>query len=367
MDAQALRDWLALWRVPGVGARGFFSLSERFGSPSGVLAARRAELTAAGLKERSVEGLAEPDWAGVDADLAWAAQARCRILTFDDADYPALLKEIPDPPPMLFVRGDVGALSMPQLAMVGSRKASRAGVQTAQEFSAALAGAGLTITSGLALGIDAAAHRGAVDAGGVTVAVMGTGPDSLYPPRNRSLAEAIVERGALVTEYPTGTPVLANNFPRRNRVISGLAVGTLVVEAALRSGSLITARLAMEQGREVFAIPGSIHNPMARGCNALIKQGAKLVETASDIADELGAMFGLLDEGLARPPDEPASGELDADYQRLLDAVGFEPISVDGIVELSQLTPDEVSSMLLLLELQGRVEALPGGRYSRVR
>lgn len=369
MDESTLRDWLALWRVPGVGARGFAALAGRFGSPSGVFTASRSRLAEAGLKERSLDALAAPDWAGVDADQEWAAQPGRSVITRADAAYPALLSELPDPPPLLFVHGNPDVLSLPQLAMVGSRKPSRTGVETARDFSKALADAGLAISSGLALGIDAAAHRGAVDADGVTIAVMGTGPDRLYPKRNAKLAGAIVERGALVTEYPVGTPVLANNFPRRNRVISGLAVGTLVVEAALRSGSLITARLAMEQGREVFAIPGSIHNPMARGCNALIKQGAKLVETAQDIAEELAALFGVLAASDAHDDAVSAAdgNALDADYQRLLDVVGFEPTSVDSIVERSELTAEEVSSMLLLLELQGRVEAMPGGRFSRTR
>lgn len=369
MDAQTLGNWLALWRVPGVGARGFAALVERFGSPEAVLAASRNALAGAGLKERSLDGIAAPDWAGVEADLNWAAQPNCQIVTRAHADYPGLLNDLGDPPPLLFVRGNPEVLGLPQLALVGSRKPTRSGAETAREFSRALANAGLAITSGLALGIDAAAHQGALDAGGITIAVMGTGPDRLYPARNQRLAEAIAERGALVTEYPVGTPVLANNFPRRNRVISGMAVGTLVVEAALRSGSLITARLAMEQGREVFAIPGSIHNPMARGCNALIKQGAKLVETAQDIGDELGALIGLFD-GAGMTPEsasETTDEGLDGDYLRLLEAIGFEPTSVDNIIERSQLTPEEVSSMLLLLELQGRVEAIPGGRFSRIQ
>ncbi|MCB1733908.1 MAG: DNA-protecting protein DprA [Gammaproteobacteria bacterium] len=373
MDAQTLKDWLALWRVPGVGARGFSALVERFGSPAAVLAASRSALSGAGLRERSLDGIAHPDWAGVEADLNWAAQPGCHIVCRADTDYPNLLTDLGDPPPLLFVRGRPEVLGLPQLAIVGSRKPTKSGAETARDFAKSLAGSGLAITSGLALGIDAASHQGALDAGGITIAVMGTGPDRLYPVRNQDLAEAIAEQGALITEYPVGTPVLANNFPRRNRVISGMAVGTLVVEAALRSGSLITARLAMEQGREVFAIPGSIHNPMARGCNALIKQGAKLVETAQDIGDELGALIGLFDTGDgpriedAESIDAGFDAGLDADYQRLIDVIGFEPTSVDSIVERSQLTPEVVSSMLLLLELQGRVEAIPGGRFSRTR
>jgi DNA processing protein len=211
----------------------------------------------------------------------------------NDGRYPPLLREIPQAPPVLFVHGDPDCLRVPQLAMVGTRNPTPSGRETARQFAAHLAGAGMIITSGLALGIDAAAHQGALAGGGRTIAVMGTSLDRVYPAKHRDLARAIAERGALVSELPTGTPALAENFPRRNRLISGLALGVLVVEAALQSGSLITARLALDQGREVFAIPGSIHNPLAKGCHALIRQGAKLVETANDIVEELGALAAV--------------------------------------------------------------------------
>ena len=305
--------------------------------------------------------------AAAEQDLAWMQRAGAGLIAISDADFPPLLKQIPDPPVALFVRGDAGLLASPQLAMVGSRNPSVEGRRNAEEFAAYLSRCGLTIVSGMALGIDAASHRGALKAGGPTLAVWGTGLDRPYPPRNTDLAEEIAARGLLVSEFPPGTPPLPTHFPRRNRIISGLAVGTLVVEAASRSGSLITARLASEQGREVFAIPGSIHNPMARGCHRLLREGAKLVESAADILEELAPLLKLelpaadtAAEGVsAAPPEDP-------EYRLLLNSLDFAPTSVDSLVERTGLTPDVVSSMLLMLELQGHVEASPGGRYSRV-
>jgi DNA processing protein len=262
-------------------------------------------------------------------------------------------------------------LSAPQLAMVGSRNPSVEGRRNAEEFAEYLTKCGLVITSGMALGIDAASHRGALKAGGGTVAVWGTGLDRPYPPRNRDLAEEIAAKGVVISEFPPGTPPLPMHFPRRNRIISGLAVGTLVVEAASQSGSLITARLASEQGREVFAIPGSIHNPMARGCHRLLREGAKLVQAGSDILEELAPLLGLefpvvaTDSGAVQTTADAAPPE-DPEYKLLLNSLDFAPTSVDALVERTGLTPDVVSSMLLMLELQGQVEASPGGRYSRV-
>ena len=296
-----------------------------------------------------------------------------RLLTPADALYPALLREIASPPPQLFVRGNIDALSLPQLAIVGSRSATPSGAETAHSFAAHLAARGFCITSGLAEGIDAAAHRGALAAGGRTIAVCGTGLDTVYPRQHESLVEEIIASGgAVVSEFAPGTPVNRSNFPRRNRLISGLSVGTLVVEASLRSGALITARHAMEQGREVFAIPGSIHNPVARGCHHLIRNGAKLVETAADIVDELaGLLAGLTPQD---PPHGTAAGENsretpaepDAQYAQLLAAMAFDPVDTDTLVSRSGLTIGEVSSMLLLLEMQGLVQSLSGGRYQRV-
>ncbi|NHZ69869.1 MAG: DNA-protecting protein DprA, partial [Thermotogales bacterium] len=297
-----------------------------------------------------------------------------RLLTCLDPGYPALLKEIPDPPALLFVHGDPDYLNQPQLAVVGSRNPSHDGAALAREFSAHLASSGLTITSGLATGIDGAAHQGALQAGGGTVAVTGTGLDRVYPAKHRQLAHQIAENGALVSEFPPGTLPLPENFPRRNRIISGLSLGTLVVEAALRSGSLITAHAALEQGREVFAIPGSIHNPLARGCHALIREGAKLVETGDHILEELASLVtlclsqandGVTPKSAAGISENPAN--LDAEYFNLLDLMGYEPVSVDQLVQRSGLTPEQVSSMLLLLELENHVNSSPGGRYSRSR
>jgi DNA processing protein len=281
------------------------------------------------------------------------------------------LRQLPDPPALLYVHGDVSLLSEPQLAMIGSRNPTTSGQRTATEFAQYLASTGLIITSGLALGIDAASHQGALDVDMPTIAVMGTGLDRVYPARHRDLARRIAGQGALVSEFPIGTSPRAENFPQRNRIISGLSLGTLVVEAAKRSGSLITARHAGEQGREVFAIPGSIHNPLSRGCHHLIRQGAKLVETAQDVIDELCAL------ATASSPSAPAAGSpaavpatdplQDFEYRRLLDAIGFHPTSVDQLVQDSGLTPAEVSSMLLQLELAGYIAAGPGGVYNRLK
>ncbi len=295
-----------------------------------------------------------------------------QVLTPGDAGYPALLREIPRPPPQLFIRGAVAALSLPQLAIVGSRNATPAGAETARDFASHLAARGFCITSGLAEGIDAAAHRGALAVGGRTVAVCGTGPDIVYPRHHESLAaEIIATGGAIVSEFAPGTAVHRGNFPRRNRLISGLAVGTLVVEAGVRSGALITARHALEQGRDVFAIPGSIHNPVARGCHRLIRNGAKLVETAADIVEELGGLLAMLgmDDAPERAESTPEATDCPvenaAEYAGLLAAMAWDPVDADTLVARSGLTIGDVSSMLLLLEMQGSVRALSGGRYQR--
>jgi len=366
---ETLRYWLALLRAPGVGPVAFQELlqqqepAELFeqGLPSGVPEALR-------------DYLKNPDWDAVEADLAWLAGGDGRtILTLHDPRYPPLLRELSDGPPLLFIQGSLEALTTPQLAMVGSRNPSSVGAETARDFARHLAGVGLTITSGLALGIDAASHRGALDAQGQTIAVMGTGVDRIYPARHRDLAHAIVAGGgALVSEYPPGTAPLPGNFPRRNRIISGLSLGTLVVEAARQSGSLITARLAGEQGREVFAIPGSIHNPLARGCHQLIRDGARLVESAQDVLVELAPhLHGLLEDKEALRPDMQPLGHgeeepLDSEYLQLLNHVGDEATPVDRLVERSGLTAEVVSSMLLILELRGHITPVAGG-YSRTR
>ncbi len=362
-----LRAWLILTLASGIGPATVARLRERFATPDAVLAADRPALEAAGLTAVSIDALREPDERAIDATLAWAAQPANHLLCIDDPAYPPLLRTIADPPPLLYVVGDPEVLVRKQLAMVGTRNPTPAGRETAFDFARHLAGQGLVITSGLALGIDGAAHEGALAGGGLTIAVAGTGADRVYPARHRDLAHKIAENGAIVTEFPLGTTPNPGHFPRRNRIISGMAVGVLVVEAALRSGSLITARQATEQGREVFAVPGSIHNPQARGCNALIRQGAKLVETARDIFEELGGFAGELPAEEPPAPDAVLSPELDADYRKVLASIGHEPTAVDTVVERSGLTTDAVCSMLLVLELQGLIAATSSGHYCQTR
>jgi DNA processing protein len=363
-SADDLRYWLALLYAPGVGSVLFERIlsvnikpEQLFNNPADDVLGKDVKLPV-----KTLSYFKSPDWARVEKDLAWAGKSGCQIISLADLRYPSLLKEIPVPPPLLFVRGNPDVLSMPQLAIVGSRNPSAGGRQIAQDYARQLAQTGLTITSGLALGIDAASHGGALQEG-ITVAVAGTGPDRIYPARHRELAHRIVESGAIVSEFPLGTPPLASNFPRRNRIISGLSLGTLVVEAAVKSGSLITARLASEQGREVFAIPGSIHNPLSRGCHMLIRQGAKLVENTTDILEELGPLVSLVLEAI--PEELKAANQDIIDTQDpVIEKMGFEPISIDVLVERCGLTPEKVSSMLLSLELQGRVTST-GGLYSR--
>lgn len=356
-EKETLRYQLALLFAPGIGPVQYRELMQKAGDPAALFHNPPTSLT-----HDLLSYLRAPDWDAVERTLEWASEDGCSILALDDVDYPPLLNEVHDAPPLLFVRGERGVLGHPQVAMVGSRNPSVVGRETAKDFARSLSRAGLTVTSGLALGVDTASHEGALEGEGQTVAVFGTGPDRVYPARNRKLAHAIVERGgALVTEYPPGVEPLPSNFPRRNRIISGLSLGTLVVEAALRSGSLITARYASEQGREVFAIPGSIHNPMARGCHRLIRDGAKLVETAQDVIEELAPQ---LRAALAEPVPtaSPEAGpELDKEYRRLLACLDGGANSVDQLVQRSGLTADEVSSMLLLLELQGLVVSTAGG------
>lgn len=360
-----LRAWLVLARAPGLRVPALLSLLERHGDAEGILRASPRAWRAAGLSDETIGALAAPDPARIAADLAWLGQPSHHIVLISSAAYPPLLRQIPDPPAVLFVAGDPTVLTTPQLAIVGSRSPTHGGRETAEAFATALARAGLTITSGLALGIDGAAHRGALAAGGRTIAVLGSGTDVVYPASHAGLAREIEAAGAVVSELPPGTPPRREHFPKRNRIISGLSLGTLVVEASERSGSLITARLAGEQGRELFAIPGSIHNPLARGCHRLIREGAKLVEQARDVLEELGPLAGV-----AMPPeaaDEPAetAAEPDPEYRALLDALGHDPCSIDTLVRRSGLTADAVSSMLLILELRGDVQTVPGGLFAR--
>lgn len=301
----------------------------------------------------------------VDADLDWARQPGRQLVSCLDDAFPPLLHQIPDYPVLLYVDGDADLLKLPQIAMVGSRNCTPGGAQNAFDFAMQCAAAGLAVTSGMALGIDSAAHRGALEMGGVTIAVIGTGADRVYPSRNRRLARRIAESGAVVSEFPLGTGARAANFPQRNRLISGLSIATLVVEATARSGSLITARLAAEQGREVFALPGSIHNPQARGCHRLIRDGATLVESAADIGAELDSLYRFTSAGgHDRANETPES--LDRDHRNLLETIGYDPVHCDLLAERSSLTMDKLSSMLVTLELNDLIQSVPGGRYVRI-
>ncbi|MGZ8190831.1 MAG: DNA-processing protein DprA [Methylococcaceae bacterium] len=349
-------------RTPGVGCRTFLQILETH-PPAQFFAESTPALIALGLKSSIVHSIKNPDWAIIDHDVAWLEQTNNTVITFHDPDYPSQLKEISDPPPLLFVRGNADLLSHPQIAMVGSRNPSTSGKETAFNFARTLTHCGFVITSGLALGIDAASHQGALSAKGYTIAVAGTGLDRVYPAQNKDLATEIVNTGAMISEFPPGTTAKANHFPRRNRIISGLCQGLLVVEAAKQSGSLITARMALEQNREVFAIPGSIHNPLARGCNALIREGAKLVETTQDILEELN-QYIQQDENF---PELPMQSMLDLEQQTLLNLIMFSPTSIDNLVENTGESVEVISSMLLILELQGYLEATPGGCYTRVK
>lgn len=362
-----LRHWLALVRTPGLGWPDLDAMLAEFGSPEALFSLAPRHLAPFELSPRTREALLKPDWSRIDADQAWLESVNGALIPANSSRYPDLLRRIPDPPLALFARGNTNLLQQFQLAVVGSRNPTGSGRDTAYDFACQLGKSGLVITSGLALGIDAAAHEGALDAGAGTVAVCGTGLDRLYPKRNRALGERILAEGVMISEFPPDTPPRSENFPQRNRIVSGLALGVLVVEAAYRSGSLITARLGSEQGREVFAIPGSIHNPLARGCHRLIRDGAKLVESASDVLEELGPLVGVavLDEENSTPVDCKEE-DLDPEYVKLLGHLDFDPTPVDVIVARTGMSSDVVSSMLLILELQGKVEATPGGRYARV-
>lgn len=365
-----MRHWLRLVHARGIGPVRGHALLEHFGSVAAICGASHSQLRSAGLGEKLAGAIADADEAGIERDLEWVEAPDHHLLAYDHPHYPARLRQLNDAPLLLYLIGDPEVLATPQLAMVGSRHPTPSGQETAEQFAAHLAGSGLTITSGLALGVDGAAHHGALSANGLTIAVAGTGLDRVYPARHRDLARQIAAEGVLLSELPCGTQPKAENFPRRNRIIAGLSLGTLVVEAALRSGSLLTARQAMEQGREVFAIPGSIHNPLARGCHQLIRQGAKLVETADDVLEELAP---LLREAVLPAATEPpqtedttsATAALDPAYQALLDCIDHDPQPLDVFVARAGLPAQEVASMMLMLELQGLVQTVGGGRYQR--
>ncbi len=361
----SLKYWLALMRTPGIGSKTFLKCLD-YCPPEQVFSESRATLQKLGLSQKIIDAIKKPDWELVEKDMLWLEQADNHILVYSDADYPSQLKEIPDPPPILFARGDIDLIHFPQIAIVGSRNPSSSGIQIATDFASSLSSTGFTITSGLALGIDAASHRGALAAQGKTIAVTGTGLDRVYPATHKELAMEIVNNGVLISEFPPGTVAKANHFPRRNRIISGLCIGLLVVEAARKSGSLITARLALEQNREVFAIPGSIYNPLARGCNALIREGAKLVETTQDILEELEYYFKQPTQQKQTISTNIDSG-LDAEQQNLLNYVQYNPTSIDQLVNDTSFSVENIAAHLLILEIQGYIIATHGGSYTRIK
>lgn len=360
--ADDLAAWLRLVHTPGAGPAACRRLLDSFNTPDAVFAASRPALQACVgvvLTESLLAPVATVTRQRIDLALDWASQPGHAIVCLHDPAYPVALAQIADPPAVLYVAGKLSLLAGPAMALVGSRNASTQGKINAEVFAEALAWSGLTIVSGLALGIDAAAHNGALGAPGSTVAVVGTGPDLVYPARNRDLWECIVDEGCVVSEYAPGTPPMAHNFPQRNRIISGLSLGVLVVEAAAKSGSLITARLAASQGRDVFAIPGSIHSALAKGCHLLIKEGAKLVESAADVLEEVRMSPIARLAPAAEPQHETGCA--------VLAAMGHEPICAETLGAAVGQAPHEVSAMLLELELAGRVERLPDGRFQQIK
>ncbi|MFZ6681532.1 DNA-processing protein DprA [Undibacterium sp. Tian12W] len=360
---QDLIAWLRLEQTPGVGNETARRLLARFGLPAQIFAASHAELSELVSPRLAKALLASPPGfqEQIDKTLAWQEQPGNLVLTLADAGYPRSLLEIPDPPLMLYVKGRAALLEAATVAVVGSRNATVQGIRNAEQFSASLSSAGLCISSGLAAGIDAAAHQGALTGAGSTIAVIGTGADIVYPARNRNLAHLIAEGGCIVSEYSLSTPALAPNFPRRNRIISGLAKGVLVVEAAAQSGSLITARMAAEQGREVFAIPGSIHSPLSKGCHQLIRQGAKLVESAQDILEEL-----QFQSAVAIRQSQSQAGLMEQSETGLLKEISFDPVHMDMLASRTGMDIAGLTTELLNLELNGQLEALPGGYYRRL-
>jgi DNA processing protein len=360
-----LLAWVKLTRIPALDTTTLANALDAFGSAVEIVTATDAALESAGLPDKLRIALALTKRAASSAESQWLCQPKHHLVPFTDPNFPALLRATATCPIALYVAGDPRVLNDPQLAMVGARNPTPQGRETAFDFAERLAERGLAITSGLADGVDSAAHRGALAAQGITVAVLGTGIDVIYPRGNRALSVEIETVGALVSEFPLGTPPRRENFPQRNRIIAALSLGTLVVEAARRSGSLITARLAGDHGRELFAIPGSIHNPLSRGCHELIRQGAKLTETIDDILSELNfsAFFSLTKEA---PAVALHAAGMDKEHKILLDALGFDPADLDALVVRTGFKPEAVSSMMLILELEGHVQAAPGGRYSRV-
>lgn len=352
LDA-SLASWLKLTQISGLGNEGLRHLLQAFGSPDAILDASAASLSQY-VKPSVVKAIREDlDGSLFDTTVAWLNDPANSVITVADAEYPQALLNIPDPPLVLYVKGRLDLLNVRSLAVVGSRNSTAQGVRNAEAFAKAASESGLCIVSGMAHGIDTAAHKGGLQAAGSSIAVVGTGLDKVYPAANRELAHQLAQHGTIISEFPLGTPPLASNFPRRNRIISGLSEGCVVVEASLQSGSLITARMALEQGREVFAIPGSIHSPQSKGCHSLIKQGAKLVESAQDILEELGFTSRTVKVGVIT--EHP-----------LLTQLGFDAVDIDTLAQRSGLTIAELSAILLQLELDGAIATLPGGLYQRI-
>lgn len=352
LDA-SLASWLKLTQISGLGNEGLRHLLQAFGSPEAILDASVASLSEY-VKPSVAKTIREDfDDALFDVTATWLNDPLNRIITLADAEYPQTLLNIADPPLVLYIKGRLDLLNVRSLAVVGSRNSTAQGTRNAEAFAKAASEAGLCIVSGMAHGIDTAAHKGGLQGVGSSIAVVGTGLDKVYPAANRELAHQLAQQGTIISEFPLGTPPLASNFPRRNRIISGLSEGCLVVEASLQSGSLITARMALEQGREVFAIPGSIHSPQSKGCHSLIKQGAKLAESAQDILEELGFASGMAKIGMVA--EHP-----------LLTQLGFDAVDIETLAQRSGLTIAELSAILLQLELDGAVATLPGGLYQRI-
>lgn len=374
------RDWLTIVNAPSIGGASLIKAIESLGGVAAVNAASTRDLTRHGFPQAAADAITRPDQAAIDKGLHWLSQPGHHLLCWDSDDYPVLLRRINGPPAALFVDGDPGCLWQPQIAVIGSRNPTAGGLDHARDFASTLARQGMTITSGLASGIDSASHTAAMDAGAMTIAVNGTGLDIVYPASSRQLAQRIRSQGAMISEFPLGTAPRRQHFPSRNRIISGLSLAVLVIEAGLNSGTLITARKAAEQGRDVFALPGSLHNPMAKGCHRLIREGARLVETTADIMQELGPIAAELQmeirqrleqagDGADQAEEKPARHKNnlldDSDYSSVWEVLGYDPKPVDTIIEQSGLSAREVSSMLLMMELKGMVKKHANGRFFR--
>ena len=363
--------WLRMHEIQGLGRQTTYQLLKAFGSAEAIFAASHANLRKVVSDDIANQIKAETVSDQIKITLEWLAEPNNHLITLADEDYPRLLLETSDPPPILFAKGQLSCLQQPSIAIVGSRNPTAQGEKNAHEFAMLLAEFGFTIVSGLAIGIDAAAHRGALASNGKTIAVVGTGLDIVYPAKHRELAHEIIKQGLLISEFSLGTPSLPQNFVQRNRVISGLSMGCLVVEASLQSGSLITAKFATEQDRDVFAIPGSIHSPQSKGCHQLIKQGAKLVDAVQDIVHELKSehFVSLAAIPLKKnfiPAKNTSPEEIPHADKALLDLMSFEPVTVEYLLQHSGLTSDTLSSILISLELDNKIASMPGGRYQRI-